>query len=88
MGSEMCIRDRFITHSVSEAVDIAQRILVFGRPGCLITEIDCEENRAVGKSTHEIEQLIRKGLRVAHETMPTEEVDRADDAASKERESI
>ena len=85
---ETAITTLFITHSVAEAVDIAQRILVFGRPGCLISEIDCEENRATGKSTHEIEQLIRESLRVAHETIPTEEVGRADGVASKERESI
>ena len=85
---ETAITTLFITHSVAEAVDIAQRILVFGRPGCLISEIDCEENRATGKSTHEIEQLIRESLRIAHETIPTEEVGRADGVASKERESI
>ncbi len=94
---ETAITTLFITHSVSEAVDIAQRVLVFGRPGCLICEINCEENREAGKSTHEIEQLIRAGLRVAHETMPAEgasvgdattEVVQAKGSTSEEREPI
>jgi NitT/TauT family transport system ATP-binding protein len=69
---ETAITTLFITHSVPEAVDIAQRILVFGRPGRIMSEIDCDQERAKGKSTNEIEELVREGLRVARETMLAE----------------
>ncbi len=69
---ETAITTLFITHSVPEAVDIAQRILVFGRPGRIICEVDCDRERAGGKSANEIEQLVRDGLRIAREAMLAE----------------
>lgn len=79
---ETAITTLFITHSVPEAVDIAQRILVFGRPGCVICEVDCAQERAAGRSTEDIEQLVRAGLGVAREAMLAEGT--AEDVAADE----
>ena len=76
----------FITHSVPEAVDIAQRILVFGRPGRVIREIDRDKERANGTSDEDIENQVRDGLREAREAMIVEGV--ADDATSEEIEQL
>ena len=69
---ETGITTLFITHSVSEAVDIAQRILVFGRPGRVIREIDRDGERTKGSSTAAIEEMVREGLRTAREAMLAE----------------
>lgn len=69
---ETRITTLFITHSVPEAVDIAQRILVFGRPGRVIREIDGERLRRDGCSVSAIEDEVRDGLRVAREAMLAE----------------
>ena len=66
---ETGITTLFITHSVPEAVDIAQRILVFGRPGRIIREIDRDQERARGKSIAAIEIMVREGLQIAREAM-------------------
>ena len=66
---ETGITTLFITHSVPEAVDIAQRILIFGRPGRVIREIDREREQADGKSIAAIENLVRDGLQKAREAM-------------------
>ena len=62
----------FITHSVPEAVDIAQRILVFGRPGRVIREVDCATARKAGTSVAAIEMEVREGLQTAREAMIAE----------------
>ena len=69
---ETNITTLFITHSVPEAVDIAQRILVFGRPGRVIREINRDAELAKGTSTGDIEDMVREGLRIAREAMLAE----------------
>lgn len=63
---ETKITTLFITHSVPEAVDVAQRILVFGRPGRVVRTVDRDEARAQGKSVRAIEEMVREGLAAAH----------------------
>ena len=62
----------FITHLVPEAVDIAHRILVFGRPGRVIREVNREAELAKGNSINAIEEMVREGLREAREAMLAE----------------
>lgn len=69
---ETRITTLFITHSVPEAVDIAQRILVFGRPGRVIREIDGERLRLDGCSVSAIEEEVCEGLQAAREAMIAE----------------
>lgn len=69
---ETGITTLFITHSVPEAVDIAQRILVFGRPGRVICEIDRDKERTNGKSIAAIETMVRDQLQIAREAMIAE----------------
>jgi NitT/TauT family transport system ATP-binding protein len=52
----------FITHSVSEASELAQRILVFAKPGQVVAEIDASEMRSRGKTNSEIAVEIRAGM--------------------------
>ena len=54
----------FITHSVSEAAEVAERIMVFGRPGHVICDIP---NSGSAPRT-EVEQSIRVALRRARIT--------------------
>ena len=64
----------FITHSVTEAAELAERILVFGKPGRLISEIKAKEILASGStSTHsDVAAAIRQGLKAARslQTLP------------------
>ncbi len=83
---ETGITTLFITHSVLEAVDIAQRILVFGRPGRVIREIDRDKERANGKSIATIESMVREGLQTAREAMIAEGT--ADDMTTEEAQKI
>lgn len=69
---ETGITTLFITHSVPEAVDIAQRILIFGRPGRVIREIDRDKELENGKSIAAIEIMVRDGLQTAREAMIAE----------------
>ncbi|MGH7248172.1 MAG: ABC transporter ATP-binding protein, partial [Pseudomonadota bacterium] len=62
---ETGITTLFITHSIPEAVEVAQRILVFGRPAHVICEIDRARALAEGKSLKNIEELVREGLTAA-----------------------
>lgn len=57
----------FITHSVSEASEIASRILVFGKPGRVIREIKAAEIRAAGATHDDISRAVREGLQLARE---------------------
>ena len=74
------------SHSVPEAVDIAQRILVFGRPGRVICEIDRDKERANGKSIAAIETMIRDGLQTAREAMIAEGT--AEDMTAEDAQNI
>jgi len=74
---ETRITTLFITHSVPEAVDVAQRILVFGRPGKVVREINRDGALAQGKSVRAIEEMVREGLAAAH-TPAVAEVGAAD----------
>ena len=77
---ETAITTLFITHSVPEAVDIAQRILVFGRPGRVICEVHRDRQEAAGRSTDEIGAMVRDGLERARSTMAPEGI--ADDPSA------
>ncbi len=80
--SETNITTVFITHLVPEAVDIAHRILVFGRPGRVIREVDREAELARGNSVSAIEEMVREGLRMAREAMLAEGT--AEDVTAKD----
>ncbi|MCY3731471.1 MAG: ABC transporter ATP-binding protein [Rhodospirillaceae bacterium] len=69
---ETAITTLFITHSVPEAVDIAQRILVFGRPGRVVGEVHRDRERAAGRSTEAIEALVREALERARQALAAE----------------
>jgi NitT/TauT family transport system ATP-binding protein len=53
----------FITHSVAEAVDVAERVLVFGRPGRVVKEISI----GAQKNRDEAMAAVRDGLRLARD---------------------
>jgi NitT/TauT family transport system ATP-binding protein len=62
----------FITHSVTEAAELAERILVFGKPGRLISEIKAKEILASGSTHSDVAAAIRQGLKAARslQTLP------------------
>jgi NitT/TauT family transport system ATP-binding protein len=55
----------FITHSVPEAADFAGRVLVFGRPGHVVHEVDVSSLLARGHTRRDVEDEIRRGLQLA-----------------------
>jgi NitT/TauT family transport system ATP-binding protein len=55
----------FITHSVTEAAELAERILVFGKPGRVVSEINAKGMLTKGQSRADIASEIRNGLRSA-----------------------
>ncbi len=55
----------FITHSVMEASELASCILVFGKPGQVVLEIEAGKMRAAGGTREDIAREIRKGLQIA-----------------------
>jgi NitT/TauT family transport system ATP-binding protein len=55
----------FITHSVPEAADLAGRVLVFGRPGHVVHEVDVSGLLASGHTRRDVEDEIRRGLQLA-----------------------
>lgn len=65
----------FITHSVPEAVQLAHRVLVFGRPGHVIREVKAADMQRRGQTMAEIEAATREGMRLARQ-----QVDQGDDA--------
>lgn len=52
----------FITHSVTEASELAQRVLVFAKPGRVIAEINVKEMLAEGRHTSDVAAEIRNNL--------------------------
>ena len=53
----------FVTHSVPESVALADRVLVFTRPGQVRKIVDVRELRAAGQSDEQIQEDVREGLR-------------------------
>jgi NitT/TauT family transport system ATP-binding protein len=58
----------FVTHSVQEAIDIAGRVLVLGRPAHLMGEVDVAGSMAAGTTKEAVAERIRVLLRHAHAT--------------------
>ncbi|MGH3383003.1 MAG: ABC transporter ATP-binding protein [Nocardioidaceae bacterium] len=57
----------FVTHSVGEAIDIAARVLVFGRPAQVIGEVDVAGALAAGTSRTAVADRVRSLLREARD---------------------
>jgi NitT/TauT family transport system ATP-binding protein len=55
----------FITHSVTEAAELAERILVFGKPGRVLSEIRAKDMIANGGTSEDVVSEIRSSLRSA-----------------------
>ena len=55
----------FITHSVTEAAELAERILVFGKPGRVVSEIKARDMLASGRTHLDVASEIRTGLQSA-----------------------
>jgi NitT/TauT family transport system ATP-binding protein len=55
----------FITHSVTEAAELAERILVFGKPGRVVSEISARDILASGRTHEDVAAAIRKSLKFA-----------------------
>jgi NitT/TauT family transport system ATP-binding protein len=55
----------FITHSVPEAAELAERVLVFGRPGHVVHEVLAGDMIRSGRSRQDVEEAIRYGLLLA-----------------------
>ena len=53
----------FVTHSVPESISLADRVLVFTRPGHVRAVVPVTELRAEGMSDMEIQDRVRDGLR-------------------------
>jgi len=53
----------FVTHSVPESVALANRVLVFTRPGHVRSVVDASRLRDEGTTDHSIQNLVRDGLR-------------------------
>ena len=63
----------FITHSVTEASELAGRILIFGKPGHVIREIEAGKMRTRGATKEDVAAEIRDGLRMARVGHPLHE---------------
>jgi NitT/TauT family transport system ATP-binding protein len=55
----------FITHSVTEAAELAERILVFGKPGWVVSEIRARDMLSSGRTHQAVASEIRMGLKSA-----------------------
>lgn len=55
----------FVTHSVREAASISQRVLVFRQPGHVAGEINVTRELSQGRTTNDVEDLIRGILQSA-----------------------
>jgi NitT/TauT family transport system ATP-binding protein len=58
----------FITHSVTEAAELAERILVFGRPGCVLSEVRAKDLIATGGTHADVAAEIRESMKSARST--------------------
>ena len=58
----------FITHSVTEAAELAERILVFGRPGRVLSEVRAKDMIAAGGTHADVAAEIRESMKSARST--------------------
>lgn len=58
----------FITHSIPEAAELAERILVFGKPGRVLSEIRAKDLIAAGGTYADVALEIRNSLKSARST--------------------
>ena len=57
----------FVTHSINEAVDLAERVIVFGRPAHVIGEVNVKDRIAAGDKRSAVAEQIRELLIEAHQ---------------------
>lgn len=55
----------FVTHSVGEAVMTSKRVLVFGKPGHVVGEVDIEQEMAQTSDERRVIELVRELLQEA-----------------------
>lgn len=58
----------FITHSVTEAAELAERVLVFGRPGRVLSEVRAKDLIATGGTHADVASEIRESMKSARST--------------------
>ena len=71
----------FVTHSVSESCELADRVLVFARPGRIVEEVQATRLRRDGANAAELQELVRDGLRSTRAAAPADPPAGADPSA-------